>query len=132
MVHDCPSFLSITVISTMTERNLGENGLFHLQFFSLTVVHQERKLGQELKTGPWKQKLKQNLGRNVASCLSLDGLHSLISDTTQDYLATFSHSFSDLGLSISLVNWSIKKCFSDLSTIQVMEDCSQLRLPLPR
>lgn len=104
MVHECPSLLSITVMNTMTEGNLGRK-----QFVSSTILQSySHPSGKEVRARPQDRTLdaetEKNLKRNVTSCLSLDGLHSLISDTTQHNLATCSHSFSDLGLSISLVN----------------------------
>lgn len=104
MVHECPSLLSITVMNTMTEGNLVRK-----QFVSTTILQSySHPSGKGVRARPQDRTLEaeteKNLKRNVTSCLSLDGLHSLISDTTQDFLATCSHSFSDLGLSISLVN----------------------------
>jgi hypothetical protein len=71
--------LSVTVRNTITKSNLGRKCLFELHV--LTTVHYEKKTGQELKAGTWRQELKQKPWRKIVYWLSLHSLLGLLSLT---------------------------------------------------
>jgi hypothetical protein len=73
----------------MIKSNSGEMGSFQLLLLHhtpLTQKEKEKKSGQELRTGIWRQELKQRPWRSVAYWLAPPGLLSLLFFTIHNNL----------------------------------------------
>jgi hypothetical protein len=66
---------------TPWSKKLGGKRILFILYFQIKIYH-SGKLGQELKTGTWRQELKQRLWRNAVYWLASHGLLSLFSYTT--------------------------------------------------
>jgi hypothetical protein len=89
---------SVPVIKHWQKASWRRKGLF--QF----IVHQQKKLGQELKAGSWWQELKMEPLRNSAYLIVPCGLLSLLSYTTQDHLLRVGTTHNELGSPTSIIN----------------------------
>jgi hypothetical protein len=65
------------------EASWGEKDFFSLYFY--IVVHHQRKSGQELRAGTWRQELMQRPWRDVTYWIASPGLLSFLSYRTQNY-----------------------------------------------